>query len=49
MIIKKYTGKTEDEAVLLAKKELGNGIVIMNVKNVKKKGIFRFLSHDLLR
>lgn len=42
MIIKKFQGKTEEEAVEAAKKELGNGIVIMNVKNVKRKGIFAF-------
>ncbi len=40
MIIKKFLGKTEEEAVEAAKKELGNGVVIMNVKNVKRKGIF---------
>ncbi len=39
MIIKKYVGKTENDAVEAAKKELGNGVVIMNVKDVKKKGI----------
>lgn len=39
MIIKKYTAKTEKEAIEAAKKELGENIVIMNVKNAKKKGI----------
>ena len=43
MIIKKFQGKTEAEAVESAKKELGNNIVIMNVRNVKKKGLFSFL------
>lgn len=43
MIIKKFQGKTENEAVESAKKELGNGIVIMNVRSVKKKGLFSFL------
>lgn len=42
MIIKKYIGKTEDDAVNTAKKELGNNLVIMNVKCVKPKGFFRF-------
>ena len=32
MIIKKFTGKTEAEATEAAKKELGNGLVIMNVR-----------------
>lgn len=40
MIIKKFQGKTEEEAVEAAKKELGNGIVIMNVRSVKPKGFF---------
>ncbi|MCM1063521.1 MAG: flagellar biosynthesis protein FlhF [Eubacterium sp.] len=39
MIIKKFVGKTEEEAVESAKKELGGGIVIMNVKDVKPKGL----------
>lgn len=39
MIIKKFVGRTEDEAVEAAKKELGSGVVIMNVKNAKKKGL----------
>lgn len=42
MIIKKFQGKTEEEAIESAKKELGNAIVIMNVRNVKQKGLFRF-------
>lgn len=40
MVIKKFIGKNEAEAVEVAKKELGEGIVIMNVKQVKPKGIF---------
>ncbi len=39
MIIKKFVGKTEEEAVEAAKKELGEGIVIMNVRQVKPKGL----------
>lgn len=48
MIIKKFQGKTEEEAVEAAKKELGNGIVIMNVKNVKRKGFFAALRSKLV-
>lgn len=48
MIIKKFQGKTEAEAVESAKKELGNGIVIMNVRNVKKKGLFSFLKPQMI-
>lgn len=48
MIIKKFQGKTETEAVETAKKELGNNVVVMNVRNVKKKGLFSFLSPQLV-
>lgn len=40
MIIKKFQGKTEEEAVNAAKKEMGENVVVMNVKFVKKKGLF---------
>ena len=43
MTIKKFQGKTEADAIEQAKKELGPNVVIMNVKNVKRKGIFAFL------
>lgn len=39
MIIKKFQGKTKEEALECAKKELGEGIVEMNVKTVKSKRI----------
>ena len=38
MIIKKYVGKTESEATDEAKKELGQNIVVMNVRPLKKSG-----------
>ena len=40
MIIKKFQAKTEAAALELAKKELGSGVVVMNVKKIKKKGLF---------
>ncbi len=40
MIIKKFQGKTETEAMELAQKELGEGVVVMNVKNVKPSGFW---------
>jgi len=43
VIIKKFQAKTEDEAVNLAKAELGENVVVMNVKYSKKKGLFSFL------
>mgnify|MGYP001051186333 CR=1 FL=1 len=43
MIIKKFTARTENEAIANAKKELGEGVVVMNVKDIKAKGLFAFL------
>lgn len=48
MIIKKFTAKTEKEAVENAKKELGEGVVVMNVKPVKNKGLFAFLKTPMV-
>ncbi|MCR5526801.1 MAG: flagellar biosynthesis protein FlhF [Lachnospiraceae bacterium] len=39
MIIKKFVGKTEAEATAQAKKVLGQGAVVMNVRDLKKKGV----------
>lgn len=44
MIIKKFIGKTEEEAVAAARKELGEGCVIMNVRVLKKKGLSALFS-----
>lgn len=43
MIINKFQGKTEEEAVEKAKAEYGEDAVIMNVKEIKPKGFFAFL------
>ena len=43
MIIKKFVGKNEEEATSLAKKDLGENLVIMNVRKVKAKPPFAFL------
>lgn len=48
MIIKKFQGKTEAEATENAKKELGNGVVVMNVKKIKKKGFFAFFKPQMV-
>ena len=48
MIIKKFQGKTEADATEQAKKELGPNVVIMNVKNVKRKGLFAFLKSQMV-
>ncbi len=41
MVIKKYIAKTEEAAVEMAKAELGKDAVIMNVKKVEPKGIYK--------
>lgn len=47
MIIKKFQAKTESEATQMAKKELGENIVIMNVRKVKRKGILSLFQGPL--
>lgn len=42
MIIKKYIGKTEEEAIALAKAELGDNVTIMNTKEVVPRGLYKF-------
>ncbi len=42
MVIRKYIAITEDEAVRMAKAELGNDVVIMNTKKKNPKGIMKF-------
>ncbi len=46
MIIKKYQGPTEQDAVAKAKEDLGADAVIMNVKTVKQKGLRRLFKKD---
>ena len=40
MTIKKFIGKTKEEAIAAAKAELGNQVVIMNIKEQKQGGFF---------
>ncbi|MBR6159974.1 MAG: flagellar biosynthesis protein FlhF [Lachnospiraceae bacterium] len=48
MIIKKFQAKTEEEAVSLAKREMGENVVIMSVRNLKKKGMFSFMKKPVV-
>lgn len=41
MVIKKYIAATEEEAINLAKEELGKDAIIMNVKKTIPRGIYR--------
>lgn len=48
MIIKKFQGSTEEEAILAARDEMGNNAVVMNIRTTKKKGIFRWFKKDIV-
>ncbi|MBP1753758.1 MAG: hypothetical protein H6Q59_156 [Firmicutes bacterium] len=41
MIIKKFQASTETEAIMLAKEELGKDAIVMNIKTISPKGIYR--------
>lgn len=41
MIIKKFQANSETEAILLAKEDLGKDAIVMNIKTMKPKGIFK--------
>lgn len=41
MTINKYQGKTKEEAIEKAKKELGPGAVVMNVREIKPTGVLK--------
>lgn len=47
MTINKYQGKTKEEAVEKAKQELGAGAVVLNVKEIKPKGMFKMFKNTL--
>lgn len=48
MIVKKFQAPTETEAVLKARDELGSTAVVLNVKTLKQRGIFRLFRKDLV-
>ncbi len=41
MVIKKYIAKTEETAIEMAKAELGKDTVVLNVKKIEPKGIYK--------
>ena len=47
MTIKKFQGATEEEAIEQAKQELGEDAVVMNVKEIRPKGILRTFKKSL--
>ena len=46
MIVKKYTGSNETEAVLKAKDDLGPSAVVLNVKTMKQRGLAKLFKKD---
>lgn len=45
MTINKYQGKTKEEAIEKAKQELGEGAVVLNVKEIKPKGMLKMFKN----
>lgn len=48
MIVKKFQGATETEAIMKAKEELGSKAVVLNVKTLKQRGIFKVFKKDVV-
>lgn len=48
MIIKKFQGATETEAILAAKEEMGSSAVVMNIKTIKPKGMGRLFKKSMV-
>ncbi|MDF2800166.1 MAG: hypothetical protein K0S61_69 [Anaerocolumna sp.] len=48
MIIKKFQAQTETEAIVLAKNELGKDAIVMNIKTISPKGIYRLFKKPLV-
>ena len=48
MIIKKYQARTETEAIMLANEELGKDAIVMNIKTISPKGIYKLLRKPLV-
>lgn len=48
MLIKKFQGASEQEALQLAKQELGKDVIITHIKSVKPKGIYRLFKKPMV-
>ncbi len=48
MIIKKFQANTETEAIMLAKEELGKDAIVMNIKTISPKGIYKLFRKPLV-
>ena len=48
MNIKKFQASTETEAMILAKEEMGKDAIVMNIKTISPKGIYRLFRKPLV-
>lgn len=48
MIIKKYQAQTEEEAILQARDDLGKDAIVMNIKKIKPKGIYKLFKKPVV-
>jgi flagellar biosynthesis protein FlhF len=48
VIIKKFQANTETDAIMLAKEELGKDAIVMNIKTISPKGIYRLFRKPLV-
>jgi flagellar biosynthesis protein FlhF len=48
VIIKKFQANTETEAIMLAKEEMGKDAIVMNIKTIVPKGIYRFFRKPMV-
>ena len=48
MIIKKFQANTETEAIMLAKEELGKDAIVMNIKTISPKGIYKLFKKPIV-
>ena len=48
MIIKKFQANTETDAIMLAKEEMGKDAIVMNIKTISPKGIFKLFHKSLV-
>lgn len=46
MIVKKFVAQTETQAIMKAKEDLGPHAVVLNVKTMRQRGIFRLFKKD---
>ena len=48
MLVKKFQGATESEAMLQVKEEMGSQAVVLNVKTIKHRGLMRLFKGNIV-